>query len=113
MLLGIFIALSLREPGQESLSRLTDLLAGRKVDVFLTGFGTPFGDDFFAEDVLIVENHEDLGGLRVNVGVFFSTEADESLDAAKKGFLVFLASDHLRLMLVHTSSQWVRINSLS
>jgi hypothetical protein len=95
-LLGvIIITLSLGEPGEECLGRLANLLAGREVDVFLAGASAPFGDDFFAENVVVVEKHQDLGGQVVDVWVRFATKSDESFNASKEGFFVFLRGDHL------------------
>ena len=53
-LVGVLITLSFSEPSEERLSRLADFLASWEVDVFLAGASAPFGNDFFAEDVVVI-----------------------------------------------------------
>jgi hypothetical protein len=88
-------ALGLSKPGEERLGRLPHLFAGWKIDVLLAGLGAPFGKNLFAENILIIEYHENLGGLVVDVRVVFASEPNEAFHPSKKGFFVFLRSDHL------------------
>jgi hypothetical protein len=91
----IVIALGLRKPREERLSRFADLLAGRDVDVFFAGFGAPLEDYVFGEEIFVVENEEDLGGLIEELGVFLAAEADETLDASEEGLLMLLGGTNL------------------
>jgi hypothetical protein len=94
-LLGVLVALSLFEPFKERLGRLAHLLTGRDIDVFLAGARAPFGDNVFAENVVVVEKHQDLGCRVVDIRVLLAAKSDESFDASKKGLFVFLRGDHL------------------
>ena len=94
-LFGVVITLSLVEPYKECLGRLANLLASRDVDVFLAGSGAPFLDHVFAENVFVIEEHEDVGGQLVHVWIVLAVNSDESFDASEEGFLVFLGGDHL------------------
>ena len=111
ILLRVIIALSLGEPGEECLCGLANLLAGWEIDVFLARTGTPFGDDFFAEDVFVIEDHEDFGSQVVDVWVLLAAKSDESFNASEEGLLVFLAGDHLDL-LVSNSLVWRKFVNL-
>lgn len=93
----VVIALGLFEPLEENFSRLADLLAGLDIDVFLAGFGAPFLEHFFGEEIVVITGEKDLGGFVVELGVVLATEANEAFDASKEGLLVFLRDTNLCL----------------
>jgi len=95
LLLLLVIALGLCEPRKERFGGLADLLAGLDVDVFLAGLGAPFGQNFFGEEIFVVEGDEDFGGLVEEIGIFLAAEPDEALDASKEGLLVLLRCTNL------------------
>lgn len=94
-ILFIVITLSLLEPLEECFGGLANLLASLDVDVLLAGFGAPFEDDVFGEEIFVVEDHENLGGLVEELGVILATEANEALDAAEEGLLMLLRGTNL------------------
>lgn len=94
-LVRILITFRLREPSQERLCGLADLLTGGQIDVFLASLGAPVGDDVLGEDIFVVEDQEDLGGLIVEGGVFLTTGTDKTFNATKEGLLVLLGCDQL------------------
>lgn len=94
-ILFIVIALGLLEPLEERLGGLADLLTGLDVDVFLAGFGAPFEDDVFGEEIFVVQDQKNLGGLVEELRVVFAAEADEALDASEEGLLVLLGGTNL------------------
>jgi len=91
------ITLSFGEPGEESLSRLANLLADRKLDILLASLRTPFGDDLFWEKFFIVQDQEDLRSLVVETGVLLAPETDEAFYTSKEGLLMLLRiANHLK-----------------
>src|SRR3982074_1125094 len=92
---GLFgvIALSLSEPGEERLGRLPHLLAGWEVDLLLASLAAPLSKNRFAQDILVVEKHEDLGCQVVDIWVIFASEPNESFYTSKKCLFMFLGSD--------------------
>jgi len=91
----LVIALGLGEPGEEGLGRLAHLLAGWEIDVFLAGFGAPFSEHLFTDDILIVENHEDLRRQIIDLWVLFASDPNEAFHSSEKSLLMFLGANHL------------------
>ena len=58
--------------------------------------GAPLGDDFFIQDIDLVEFHQDLRHFRglVRVG-----ETEETLNTSEESLLVFFGVDHLGKLL--------------
>lgn len=95
LLLRRLLLISLLEPLEEGGRSLADLLGGGQVRVLLASPGSPLGDDFLADEVVVVVQLEGLDDLRVHVGVLLGQLADETLGSTKKGLLVALSSDDL------------------
>ena len=91
------VALGFSKPSKEGFGGFAHLLAGWEVDVLLTGFCAPFGENLLAQNILVIENHEDLGCLVVDIWGFLASEPNESFHSSKKSFFMSLSRDHLVL----------------
>src|SRR4051812_22638218 len=91
----LVVTLGLGKPGQESLGGFANLLAYGEVHVLLASLGAPGAQDFLAEDILVVKNHEDLRGLIKDLRVLFATKSNETLNTSKEGLFMLLGSNHL------------------
>jgi hypothetical protein len=91
------VALGLGKPGKEGFGGFAHLLAGWEVNILLTGFRAPFGENLLAQNILVIENHEDLGCLVVDVWVFLASEPNESFHSSKKSLFMSFGRDHLVL----------------
>jgi hypothetical protein len=88
----VLVTLGSFEPLDELFGRFADLFAGRDVDVFLAGFGAPFLERVFRDQVVLVILEKDGGDLRSQDGPVF---ADETLGAAEESSFVTFAGDYL------------------
>jgi len=80
------------KPLKEGLTRLPDLLARFLIDILLANVGSPLGNHFLIQNIILIERHEDLRDSRDQLGV---SQSHQSLDTSQQSFLVPLAGDHL------------------
>jgi len=95
VIIFLIIALGFFEPLEENFSGLADLFADLDIDVFPAGFGAPFLENFFGEEIIVVTGEKNLGGLVVEFGVVLAAEANEAFDTSKEGLLVLLRDTNL------------------
>ena len=86
------VLICLFKPLEEGLTRLPDLLARFFIDILLADMGSPLGNHFLVQNIILIERHEDLWNSRNQLGV---SQSHQSLDTSQKSFLVLLAGDHL------------------
>jgi hypothetical protein len=63
--------------------------------VFLASLGAPFRDDFLSQEIFVVQNQKNLGGLLIDFWLILTAGSDEAFNTTEDGLLMSLRCTNL------------------